>query len=100
VLHGEDPTPLIHQVAELPKIEPMVDEYRLHRLSCPDCGTITCATLPAGVPSGGYGPYLQAVLATLAGAYRLIKKGVGLIAIKEAMRVEGKQDLQTKVTIA
>src|SRR5215472_339979 len=68
-LHGEDPNPLIHQVAELPQIEPIVDEYRLHRLTCPDCGTTTCATLPEGVPRGGYGPYLQAVLATCAGAY-------------------------------
>src|SRR3954470_12750605 len=31
---------------------------------------------------------------------QLLKKGVGLIAIKEAIRLEGKQDLQTKVTIA
>jgi transposase len=79
-LHGEDPNPLIHQVAELPKIEPMVDEYRLHRLSCPDCGGTTCATLPEGVPTGGYGPYLQAVLATLAGAYRLSKRQIQQLA--------------------
>src|SRR5262249_39491895 len=75
-LHGEDPTPLVHQVAELPKIEPVVDEYRLHRLACPDCGVTTCGTLPAGVPTGSFGPYLQAVLATLAGAYRLSKRPV------------------------
>src|SRR5262245_12911247 len=55
-LDGADPNPLIHQVAELPKIEPIVDEYRLHRLTCADCGTTTCATLPEGVPTGGYGP--------------------------------------------
>ena len=30
----------------------------------------------------------------------LLKQGVGLIAIKESIRLEGKQDLQTKVTIA
>src|SRR5438067_108006 len=79
-LHGADPNPLIHQVAELPKIEPIVDEYRLHRLSCPDCGTTTCATRPEGVPAGGYGPYLQAVLATLAGAYRLSKRPIQQLA--------------------
>src|SRR3954453_10969220 len=60
-LLGDDPTPLVHQVAELPKIEPLVDEYRLHRLACPRCGVSTCASLPAGVPSGGFRPYLQAV---------------------------------------
>src|SRR3954465_11277361 len=37
-LIGDAPTPLVHQVAELPKIEPLVDEYRLHRLACPRCG--------------------------------------------------------------
>jgi transposase len=75
-LHGEDPTPLIHQVADLPRIEPLVDEYRLHRLACPDCGTTTCAALPAGVPAGHFSPYTQAVLATLAGAYRLSKRQI------------------------
>jgi transposase len=67
---------LIHQVAELPKIEPIVDEYRLHRLTCRDCGTTTCGVLPPGVSRGGFGPYLQAVLALLAGAYRLSKRQV------------------------
>src|SRR3954454_20173817 len=79
-LSGDDPTPLVHQVAELPKIEPLVDEYRLHRLACPRCKVTTCASLPAGVPSGGFGPYLQAVLSTLAGGYRLSKRQVQQIA--------------------
>ena len=75
-LSGEDPEPLIHQVAELPRIEPIVDEYRLHRLVCPGCGENTCGVLPEGVPSGRFGPYLQAVLAMLAGAYRLSKRQI------------------------
>src|SRR6185437_11937946 len=36
-LFVDDPEPRIHQVAELPRIEPVVDEYRLHRLTCPAC---------------------------------------------------------------
>lgn len=75
-LRGDDPEPIRHQVAELPRIEPVVDEYRLHRLTCPHCGATTCGGLPPGVPTGGFGPYLQAVLATLAGAYRLSKRQV------------------------
>lgn len=76
VLAGEDSEPLIHQVAELPKIQPIVTEYRLHRLACEHCGETTCGTLPAGVPAGCFGPYLQAVLAMLAGAYRLSKRQI------------------------
>jgi transposase len=79
-LAGDDPTPLVHQVAELPRIEPLVDEYRLHRLGCPRCGTTTCGTLPEGVPQGCFGPYLQAVLSTFAGGYRLSKRQVQQMA--------------------
>src|SRR5271168_4416662 len=43
-LAGDDPEPLIHQVAELPRIQPIVDEYLLHRLICPGCGETTCGT--------------------------------------------------------
>jgi transposase len=75
-LQGADPAPLIHQVADLPRIEPLVDEDRLHRLTCPGCGTTTCAPLPEGVPTGHFSPYTQAVLATLAGAYRLSKRQI------------------------
>src|SRR5262249_3458817 len=64
-LRGDDPEPLIHQVADLPRIELIVDEYRLHRLRCPGCGATTCGTLPEGVPPGHFSPYTQAVLATL-----------------------------------
>ena len=43
----------------------------MHRLRRPNCGKTTCGTWPEGVPAGSFGPYLQAVLATLAGAHRL-----------------------------
>jgi transposase len=72
-LCGSDPQPLRHQVLDLPPIKPHVTEYQLHRLPCPRCGTLTCATLPAGVPTGQQGARLQGVLALLTGAYRLSK---------------------------
>jgi transposase len=73
-LDGDDPAPLRHQVAEVPPIEPTVDEYRLHRLVCPRCRASTCAALPPGVPTGSFGPRLRAILSVLAGAYRLGKR--------------------------
>jgi transposase len=75
-LLGDDPEPLIHQVADLPRIEPIVDRFRLHRLTCSHCGVTTCGILPEGVPTGSFSPYTQAVLATLAGAYRLSKRQI------------------------
>ncbi len=79
-LFGEDPEPLRHQVAELPPIEPVVTEYRLHRLICQACGEQACGQLPAGVPRGAFGPRLQAVLSLLAGAYRLGKRPIQSLA--------------------
>jgi len=79
-LSGSDPQPLIHQVAEIPKIEPIVDEYRLHRLTCSACHATTCGALPSGVPTGCFGPYLQAVLAVFAGVYRLSKRQIQQVA--------------------
>src|SRR5262245_45830277 len=61
-LCGADPAPLRHQVLELPTLRPEVTDYYLHRLGCPDCGVTTCAPLPPGVPTGQYGPRLQAAL--------------------------------------
>jgi transposase len=79
-LHGEDPHPRRHQVAEIPPVEAEVTEYRLHRLTCTACGTRTCASLPAGVPAGAFGPRLQALLAILAGGYRLGKRPIRQLA--------------------
>jgi transposase len=75
-LSGEDVEPLRHQVAELPPIEPVVHEYRLHRLACSHCNTVTCGALPDGVPRTSFGPRLHAALSVLTGAYRLSKRQV------------------------
>ena len=80
VLQGDDPEPIRHQVAELPPVRPTVDEYRLHRLTCPRCRTSTCATLPPGVPRGSFGPRLRAILSVLAGGYRLGKRPIRQLA--------------------
>jgi len=79
-LHGDDPEPIRYQVAEVPPVLPVVDEYRLHRLTCPRCRTSTCATLPPGVPGGAFGPRLRAILSVLAGGYRLGKRPIRQLA--------------------
>jgi len=78
-LEGDDPVPLIHQVAQWPVVQPTVHEYR-HRLRCPGCGETTCGTPPPGVSAGAFGPRLQAMLSLLAGAYRLSERQVQQLA--------------------
>src|SRR5215471_16497452 len=73
-LSGEDPTPWRHQVIEIPPIKPVVTEYQWHQLVCAACGEVTGAPWPPGVPSGTYGPRLQATVALYTGAYRLSKR--------------------------
>ncbi len=75
-LSGVDAEPRRHQVAELPPVELEVHEYRIHRLGCPRCNTVTCGALPDGVPRTSFGPRLHAALSVLTGAYRLSKRQV------------------------
>jgi transposase len=66
--------PQRHQVWEIPPIEPIISEYRLHRGNCPCCGISTQATLPAGVPAGQCGPRLAAFTGLLMGHFRQSKR--------------------------
>ena len=73
-LGGDHPTPWRHQVIEISPIKPVVTEYQWHQLVCVACGEVTRAPWPAGVPSGTYGPGIQATVALYTGAYRLSKR--------------------------
>lgn len=73
-LSGADPEPLRHQVIEIPPVTPFVEEHRLHRLCCLQCGVRTCASLPEDVPRTGSGPRLTAIVAVLSGLYRLSER--------------------------
>jgi transposase len=59
-LAGDDPTPWRHHVIEIPPITPVVTEYQWHQLVCAACGEVPRASWPTGVPSGTYGPRVQA----------------------------------------
>jgi transposase len=73
-LQGEAPQPQRHQVTEIPPMKPVVTAYQLHHLVCPVCGEETRAEVPAGVPTGGFGPRVQAITALCTGAYHLSKR--------------------------
>lgn len=72
-LRGRDLDPRRHQVSELPPIRPHVTELRIHTLEC-ECGTWTCGQVPDGVPTGCFGPRLQATIALLTGVYRVSRR--------------------------
>ncbi|WP_414590155.1 IS66 family transposase, partial [Scytonema sp. PCC 10023] len=69
-LSGEDTNPYRHQIVEIPPINPIVIEHRLHQLTCSGCGAKTRATLPEDVKPSGYGVRVVALVALLSGVYR------------------------------
>jgi transposase len=75
-LKGDDASPYRHQVFEIPKIAPTVHEYQLHTLGCTWCGLRTRALVPNGVPTGQFGPRLQAMATVASGAYRMSKRTI------------------------
>jgi transposase len=56
-----------HYVYELPEIRPIVTDHQCLDVECPKCGLVTRATLPAGVPTGQYGPTVQAMTGLIRG---------------------------------
>jgi transposase len=67
LLLGDDPEPERHQVTELPRLTPLVTEYRRHCLWCVACGTSTQAAWPTTMPAGSFGPRVQATVGYLTG---------------------------------
>ena len=47
------------------RVEPEVTEYRQHTLTCRACGAQTPAEFPAEMPSGSFGPRVQATMGHL-----------------------------------
>jgi hypothetical protein len=67
LLLGEDAEPERHQVTEVPRIAPVVTEYRRHCLRCVACGAHTQAEWSATMPTGSFGPRLHATVGYLTG---------------------------------
>jgi len=78
-LAGREEEPARHQVSELPRIVPVVTEYRRHTLTCGVCGTATAAPWPDDMPRGGFGPRTQATVAYLAGRRGISQRDVAAL---------------------
>jgi transposase len=55
----------VHQVIDVPEIQPDVHEIVMHGASCRGCGKTTWAQLPHGVPAHMFGPRLLALIGHL-----------------------------------
>ena len=76
----DDPAPKRFQTAELPKIAAEITEYQAHARTCPCCGEITPATVPAEIRAHSFGPRLTGALSYLTGAQGISKRGIEEIA--------------------
>lgn len=88
LLLGEDTHPARHQVTELPRVEPEVVEYRQHTITCLACGAQTTPDWPVAMPSGSFGPRVQATVGYLTG-----RMGVSQRDVEEAMDALFRTDL-------
>jgi transposase len=77
---ASDPPPTRHQVAELPPLVAEITEYQGHARTCPCCGAVTWAAIPADIRAHGCGPRLTATLAYLTGGHQLSKRAVAEIS--------------------
>lgn len=72
----DDPEPTWHQVAELPPVVAVITEHQGHARTCPCCGKLNQAPIPAVVRQHSIGPHLTAVVGYLSGAQGISKRGV------------------------
>lgn len=72
----DDPEPAWHQVAELPQLAAVVTEHQAHARTCPGCGLVNHATIPAEVRAHVIGPRLAATMSYLSGRFHLSKRSV------------------------
>ena len=104
-LKGEDTVPYRHQIVEIPPIEPIVIEHRLHQLTCERCGTSTRAKLPDHVSPSGYGVRVVAIVALLSGlygnSYRMVQSALAdLFGISISLGTVNKLRLQASNAVA
>jgi transposase len=75
-----DPEPKRFQTIEVPPIVTEVSEYQAHARTCPCCGEVTAATVPAEIRAHSVGPHLTGILSYFSGCHGVSKRGVEEIA--------------------
>lgn len=73
---ANDHEPSRHQFAELPKVPVHVTEFQGHARTCPCCGHVTHAAIPAELGDSMLGDRLVATMAYLTGAQGMSRRGV------------------------
>ena len=73
---AKDPEPKRHQVAELPPMAAEITEHQAHGRTCPCCGEVTWATIPAEVRAHSVGPKLTGLIGLLSGVHGVSKRGI------------------------
>lgn len=73
---ANDPEPTWHQIVELPAVLVTVTEHQGHARTCPCCGEVTHAAIPAAVLAHSVGPHLTGVIGYLTGDQGMSKRGV------------------------
>jgi transposase len=73
---SHDPPPTRFQVAELPEVKATITEYQGQARTCPCCGVVTRAPIPAEIRSHSIGPGLAALMSYLVGGFGLSKRRV------------------------
>ena len=71
-----DPEPLWHQVAELPRTAAVVTEYQAHARTCSSCGHVTREQIPDVLRAEIIGERLGATMSFLAASPHVSKRGV------------------------
>ena len=71
-----DPPPVRFQKVEIPPIIVEVTEYQGHSRTCPGCGEVTSAVIPAEIRAHTFGPRLVATLSYFTGCHGMSKRGV------------------------
>jgi transposase len=72
----DDPEPTRHQVLELPELPVGVTQHEGEARTCPKCGYVTRAEIPAEIRAYTLGPRLTAILSFLTGYCHLSKRQV------------------------